>query len=319
MITDEVLVGIFKKMLEIRRFDEKIAELYARGMVPYDPHLSIGQEAIASGVCANLRKDDYVLSTHRSHAHSIAKGVPLNELAAEILGKKTGCCRGRGGTMRPVRVDLGLLYSSPIVGSNIPIAAGVGLAIKLRETDQVVVCFFGDGAANIGDFHEGLNLASIWKLPVIFVCENNKYAISVSVERSTSIKNIADRATAYSIPGVTVDGMDAITVYEAAHEAMERARQGEGPTLIECKTYRYRGHDESDPPPWPYRSKEEVEEWRKKDPIEKLKTKLLDMGLLTEETVNRIEQGIARNVEEAINYGIESPYPSPEEVTEYVF
>ena len=319
MMPKNLMLNLLKKMLQIRVFEEKIAEVYARGKVPYDPHLSIGQEAIATGVCANLREDDYILSSHRSHAHSIAKGVPLTELASEILGKKTGCCKGRGGTMRPVHVEAGVLYSSPIVGANIPISTGVALAIKLRKTDQVVACFFGDGASNIGDFHEGLNLASIWKLPVIFVCENNMYAISVSVTRSTSVRDIADRAAAYSIPGIKVDGMDVIAVYKAAHEAVKRARDGEGPTLIECKTYRYRGHDESDPPPWPYRTKEEVDEWRKKDPIEKLKRKLFNMGALKKEMFENMLQEVTQRAEEAINYALESQYPSPEELTEYVF
>lgn len=317
-IGKEKLIWMYTKMLEMRLFEERIADLYRRGLVPSSAHVYIGQEAVATGVCASLREDDYLLATHRGHAHNIARGAPLDKLAAEILGKATGLCGGRGGSFRACYVKAGVLYSYPIVGSNIPIAAGVGLSIKLRKTDQVVACFFGDGAANIGDFHEGLNLASLWKLPVIFVCENNLYAISVSVKRSTSVENIADRAVSYNMPGVIVDGNDVIAVHRAACEAVERARSGRGPTLIECKTYRWLGHHVGDPGT-AYRTKEEVEEWKKKCPIKRLKAKLLETGLLTKKDADTIEKEVERKVEEAMEFAIKTPYPSPDELMKYLF
>ncbi len=317
-IDKEKLIWMYTKMLEMRLFEEGIVDLYRRGLVPSSAHVYIGQEAVATGVCACLRKKDYLLATHRGHAHNIAKDVSLDKLAAEILGKTTGLCGGRGGSFRACDVKAGVLYSYPIVGSNIPIATGVGLSIKLRKTDQVAACFFGDGAANIGDFHEGLNLASIWKLPVIFVCENNEYAISVSMKRSTSVENIADRAVGYNIPGVIVDGNDVIAVYKVACEAVERARSGGGPTLIECKTYRWLGHHVGDPGD-AYRMKEEVEEWKEKCPIKRLKAMLLETGLLTKKDADIIQKEVERRVEEAMEFAIESPYPSPDELMEYVF
>ena len=317
-LNEEKLVWMYKKMVEVRTFDEKVRDLYMRGLVPGTTHLYIGQEAVAVGVCANLRRDDYVFSTHRCHAHTIAKEVPLREIAAEILGKVTGCCKGKGGSMHLSRVDLGFVYSSAIVGGGVPLAVGAGLSIRLKKGDQVVVSFFGDGASNTGGFHEGLNLASLWKLPVIFVCENNLYAISVSTKKSTSVENIADRAAAYGMPGLIVDGNDVLAVYEAARNAVERARKGEGPTLLECKTYRWLGHFAGDPGD-AYRTKEEVEAWKEKCPIKKLKTKLVEEGILSEEEINRIDEEVKREVEEAAEYAINSPYPSSEELVKDVF
>lgn len=318
MISNEDLVWMYTKMLEIRFFEERIGEAYARGLVPGLSHLYIGQEAVATGVCANLRKDDYVIGTHRGHGIAIAKGVPLHRLAAEILAKETGCCKGRGGSMRIIDINVGLLYSCPIVGAGLPLATGVGLSIKLRKTDQVVVCFFGDGASNTGGFHEGLNLAAVWKLPVIAVCENNMYAISVHVKKSTSVENISERAIAYNIPSATVDGNDAIAVYKAAYEAIKRARRGEGPTLIECKTYRIVGHGTTDPGTG-YRTREEIEDWRKRCPIKRLRNYLLDNSIINEDEVLRIEQDVKARVNEAMKFAEASSYPSPDKVAEYVF
>ena len=312
------LLRLYRTMLTIRRFEESIADLYRRGLVPSSAHVYIGQEAVAAGVCACLRPDDYVLSTHRGHAHSIAKGVPLDRLAAEILGRATGLNRGRGGSMRPCCPEAGVLYSCPIVGSNIPIAAGVGLAIRLRGTDQVVACFFGDGASNIGDFHEGLNLASIWRAPVIFVCENNQYAISVPVWRSTSVRDIAARAAAYSMPGLIVDGNDVVAVYKAARWAVERARRGEGPSLIEAKTYRWLGHHVGDPGT-AYRSREEVEAWKARCPIKRLRERLLRHGMASEEELSEIEARVEEEVKKAMDFALSSPYPGPDELHEFVF
>ena len=309
---------MYTKMLEIRSFEERMGEAYAKGLVPGLIHLYIGQEAAATGVCANLRKDDYAVGTHRGHGIAIAKGVPLNRLAAEVLAKETGCCKGRGGSMRVADVNAGLLYSCPIVGASLPLATGIGLSIKLRKTDQVVACFFGDGASNIGDFHEALNLAAIWKLPVIFVCENNMYAISVHVKKSTSVENISDRAAAYNIPGMTVDGNDAIAVYKIAYEAVERARGGGGPTLIECKTYRIVGHGTTDPGTG-YRTREEIEGWRKRCPIENLRNHLLSNNVLKEEEALRIDEDAKARVIGALKFAEASPYPPSDKAADYVF
>jgi len=311
------MIQMYRKMLEIRRFEEAIADLYHRGEVPSSAHLYIGQEAVAVGVCSALRRDDYVLTTHRGHAHNIAKGVSMRRLAAEILGKATGLCKGKGGSMRASSLADGVVYACPIVGSNIPIAAGVGLSIKLRGTDQVVACFFGEGASNIGDFHEGINLAALWRLPVLYICENNLYALSVSQRRSTLVEDIASKASAYGIPGVVVDGNDVLAVYEAARRAVEDARGGRGPTLIECKTYRWLGHHAGDPG-FAYRPKEEVEAWRERCPIKRFRRLLLSRGV-TEEAIASVEEEVEEAVRDAMDFALESPYPGPEELLRDVY
>ncbi|HDN05605.1 pyruvate dehydrogenase (acetyl-transferring) E1 component subunit alpha [Candidatus Bathyarchaeota archaeon] len=308
---------MYRKMFEIRSFEEKVFELYAQNMVPGTIHLYAGEEAVAVGVCSNLRKDDYITSTHRGHGHCIAKGADPKRIMAEILGKKTGYCKGKGGSMHIADFKVGMLGATAVVGAGIPIAMGAGLSIKLRGTDQVVACFFGEGASNQGTFHEGINMAAIWKLPVIFVCENNLYAMGTRQSRVMLIENIADRAASYGIPGVTVDGNDVLAVYEAAREAVERARRGEGPTLIECKTYRHKGHSRVDPAK--YRPKEEVEEWLRKDPIKRLREKLLQTNVLAEEEIQRVEEEVSVEIEEAVKFAVESPYPAPEEALEDVY
>ena len=313
----EKLVEMYRKMFEIRSFEEKVFELYAQNMVPGTIHLYAGEEAVAVGVCSNLRKDDYITSTHRGHGHCIAKGADPKRIMAEILGKKTGYCKGKGGSMHIADFKVGMLGATAVVGAGIPIAMGAGLSIKLRGTDQVVACFFGEGASNQGTFHEGINMAAIWKLPVIFVCENNLYAMGTRQSRVMLIENIADRAASYGIPGVTVDGNDVLAVYEAAREAVERARRGEGPTLIECKTYRHKGHSRVDPAK--YRPKEEVEEWLRKDPIKRLREKLLQTNVLAEEEIQRVEEEVSAEIEEAVKFAVESPYPAPEEALEDVY
>lgn len=304
-------------MLEIRCFEEKVYDLYGQNLVPGTIHLYAGQEAVAVGVCANLREDDYITSTHRGHGHCIAKGAQLNRVMAEILGKKTGYCKGKGGSMHIADFSSGMLGATAVVGAGLPIAAGAGLSIKLRKTDQVVACFFGDGASNQGTFHEAINMASIWNLPVLFVCENNLYAMGTHQTIVMTIENIADRAVAYGIPGVVADGNDVLAVYEAAHEAVDRARKGKGPTLIECKTYRHKGHSRFDPAT--YRPKEEVEKWMKRDPIAQFKARLIEMKTLTEEEVNKIEQEVTATVDDAVKFAVESPHPAPEEALENVF
>jgi len=317
MVEKAKLLEMYRQMLTIRFFEEKVFELYGQNLVPGTIHLYAGEEAVAVGVCANLRKDDYITSTHRGHGHCIAKGARLNKTMAEILGRKTGYCKGKGGSMHIADFSIGMLGATAVVGAGIPIAAGAGLSVKLRGTDQVAACFFGEGASNQGTFHEGINLAAVWSLPVVFVCENNLYAMGTSQTRIMSIENVADRATAYGIPGVAVDGNDVLAVYEAAREAVERARRGEGPTLIECKTYRQKGHSRFDPAT--YRPKEEVETWLKKDPIARLQTRLFEMGVLTEIENQKMVEEAKRAVEEATKFAVESPFPEPEEAFEDVY
>lgn len=308
---------MYRKMLEIRHFEEKVYDLYGQNLVPGTIHLYAGQEAVAVGVCTNLRRDDYITSTHRGHGHCIAKGAQLNKVMAEILGRETGYCRGKGGSMHIADFSIGMLGATAVVGAGIPIAAGAGLSIRLRKTDQVVACFFGEGASNQGTFHEGINIAAIWKLPVLFVCENNLYAMGTRQSRVMAIENVADRAAAYGIPGVVVDGNDVVAVYEAAREAVERARRGKEPTLIECKTYRHKGHSRFDPAA--YRPKEEVEEWVKRDPVTRFRARLLEMNTITEEDAEKIEREVVVAVEEAAKFALGSPYPAPEEALENVF
>lgn len=316
-IEKETLVTMYRKMLEIRRFEEKVWHLFGRNLIPGTLHLYIGEEAVAVGVCANLKIDDYITSTHRGHGHCIAKGADLKKTMAEILGKKTGYCKGKGGSMHVADAALGNLGATAVVGSAIPIAVGAALSCQLRGTKQVVACFFGDGASNNGTFHEALNMAAIWRLPVLFVCENNLYAMGTRISNVTAIENIADRASAYGMPGVIVDGNDVIEVYRAAKEAVDRARNGGGPTLIECKTYRHKGHSRFDPAK--YRPPDEVEEWMKKDPILRFKNTLIEEGVLTEKQADEIDRQITETVEEAAQFAVKSPYPQPEEALEDVF
>jgi pyruvate dehydrogenase E1 component alpha subunit len=315
--TKDKLVEMYKQMLKIRFFEEKVFDLYAQNLVPGTIHLYLGEEATAVGVCSTLRKDDYITSTHRGHGHCIAKGAELKRTMAEILGKKTGYCKGKGGSMHIADFSIGMLGATAVVGAGLPIAVGAGLSAKLRKTDQVIACFFGEGASNQGTFHESINMASTWKLPVIFVCENNLYAMGTRQSRVMAIENVADRAVAYGIPGVVVDGNDVLAVYEATQRAVERARKGEGPTLIECKTYRHKGHSRVDPAK--YRPKEEVEEWLAKDPIKRFKEKLLQTNTLTESEIQQIEKEVSDEIEEAVKFAMQSPYPAPEEALEDVY
>lgn len=316
-ISRDVLLDMYTRMVKIRKFEEKVAELFAQGKVLGFVHLYIGEEATAVGVCENLEDKDYITSTHRGHGHLIAKGGDLKYMMAELYGKETGYCKGKGGSMHIADATKGILGANGIVGGGFPIAAGAALSAKMRGTDQVAVCFFGYGASNQSTFHEALNIASIWKLPVVFVCENNLYGISMRQDKHQAIKDVADRAIGYGIPGVTVDGNDVLAVYEVAKEAINRARSGAGPTLVECKTYRYRGHFEGDPTI--YRSKEEVEEWLAKDPILRLSKHILDNDVATEKELKDIEARIVEEVEEAVRFAEESPYPKEEAAVEDVY
>jgi len=308
---------MYRKMLEIRLFEEKVFDLYGQNLVPGTIHLYAGEEAVAVGVCSNLNVDDYITSTHRGHGHCIAKGADLRRTMAEILGKKTGYCKGKGGSMHIADFAVGMLGATAVVGAGLPIAVGAGLSAKLRKTRQVVACFFGEGASNQGTFHESINMASVWTLPVVFVCENNLYAMGTRQSRIMSIQNVADRAAAYGIPGVIVDGNDVLVVYEAARTAVERARAGKGPTLIECKTYRHKGHSRVDSAK--YRPKEEVEEWLGKDPIKRFRQAMLGNGILTQTELEHVETEVADEVADAVKFALDSPYPEGKEALENVY
>ena len=309
-ISKEQMKDMYVKMRRIRDFESTAAKLFAEGKIPGFVHLYLGEEAIAPAVCECLRDDDFITSTHRGHGHIIAKGGDLNLMMAELFGRETGYCKGKGGSMHIADRDKGILGANGIVGAGHCIACGAGLSAKLRGTDQVCVCFFGDGSTNQGTFHESLNMASIWKLPVIFVCENNHYGISMSQDRHQAIKDVADRGAAYNIPGVSVDGNDPLAVYEAAHEAVARARAGKGPTLIECKTYRQHGHFEGDPAI--YKPKEEQEAWMEKDPMPRFAKFLVENGVMTQAEVDAADAQVAKEIEDAIAFADAQPLPDVE-------
>lgn len=310
----ELRLQMYRTMLRIRRFEEKLVELKARASIPGLLHLYIGEEATATGVCAALLPNDFITSTHRGHGHCIAKGGEISRMMAELFGRITGYCNGKGGSMHIANLELGILGANGIVGAGMPIAGGAGLSIKMRGTDQVVACFFGDGATNQGAFHESLNMAALWKLPVIYICENNQYAISVAQSRSTSIKDVYMRKDAYGIHGCMVDGNDVMAVYEAAQDAARRARNGEGPTLLECKTYRWRGHYEGEADrTYTYRTAEEIEGWKKGCPIERFRKKLLEEKAFVQEDFDRINLEVKQEIEEAIRFAEDSPFPEPED------
>ena len=305
-------------MLRIRRFEETVRDLFAKGEIPGFVHLYIGEEAIATGVMYALRSDDYIMSTHRGHGHLIAKGVDLKRLMAELYGKETGLNRGRGGSMHAADFSKGVIGANAIVGSGIGIATGVALAMKYRGIDRVVAVFFGDGASNTGTFHESLNMASIWKLPVLYVCENNQYAATIHVKKTLSVDRVAKRAAAYNIPGETVDGTNVLEVYNAAKKFIERARRGEGPALLEAVALRVRGHFEGDPQH--YRPKGEVEEWlRRHDPVKKFRDYLIQNGIIDEKEDEEIRRQVEKEIEEAVEFARKSPYPRPETALDYVY
>jgi pyruvate dehydrogenase E1 component alpha subunit len=314
----KTLLSLYRTMVTIRCFETLAGELFAAGKIPGFIHLSIGQEASSVGVCSILRPDDYITTTHRGHGHVIAKGGNLKKMMAELSGRKTGYCKGKGGSMHIADFSLGILGANGVVGGGFPIAVGAGLSIKLRRSDQVAVCFFGDGASNRGTFHEALNMASIWKLPVLFVCENNCYASTTPTTYACSVIDIATRAAGYNIPGVTVDGNDILAVRQAATKAIGRARRGEGPTLLENKTYRRRGHFEGDPQK--YRDQSEVVEWEKKnDPIQRFATYLRNEKILTKEIKKEIQEQVETELSEAVAFAEQSEWPRPEEGLDDLF
>ncbi len=309
---------VLRKMYLIRRFEEGAEDSYMRGLVHGTMHLSIGQEASAVGICMPLTDADQITSTHRGHGHCIAKGADVKRMFAEFFGKTTGYCKGRGGSMHIADVTKGNLGANGIVAGGIPIAVGAALSAKKMKTGKVVVSFFGDGANNEGAFHESLNMASIWKLPVIFVCENNGYGMSTSTARSTAVRDIADRAAAYAMPGVIVDGNNFSQVAEASHIAVERARRGEGPTLIESKTYRYRGHSKSDRNR--YRTREEIEDWMtNRDPISLFEKELLEFGVIDQAGIEAVRATVEKEIADALEFARQSPMPDPADHELFVY
>lgn len=311
------LLEALRKMHLIRSFEEKAEELYALGKIHGTMHLYIGEEAVATGACLALRPDDYVLSTHRGHGHCLAKGADVNRMMAEFMGKATGYCRGRGGSMHIADVDGGNLGANGVVGGGLPMSTGVGLGLKLRHPGRVCVTFFGDGAANEGAFHEAMNLSAIWKLPVVYICENNQYALSMPFQKGFAIERISERAASYGMPGVTVDGNDLVLVYKAVADAVTRARAGEGPTLIEAITYRWRGHSKSDRQR--YRTKAEVKEWQARDPIARLRDRLVAAHLYTSEALQQLAQQAQQAIEEAVAFAEAAPDPDPDTVMDGVY
>lgn len=310
-ISKDKLLWMYECMLRIREFEDKIYYMFLEGLIPGTIHLYQGEEAVAAGVCANLRKDDVITSTHRPHGHAVAKGVNTGALMAEIFGRSTGCCKGKGGSMHVGDPDVGMPPAIAIVGGGIPVAAGMALAFKFQKKDNVAVSFFGDGATNEGTFHETLNMAALWNLPVIFICENNLYAASTPIEKAFKISGIAKRADSYGIPGITVDGNDVVSVYNAVKESVQRARSGAGPALIECMTYRHGGHSRGDA--CTYRPKGEKEEWLKKDPIKRMEELLQKENITTQSEIQAIKEKAAAEMNEAAEFAKNSPLPKPED------
>ncbi len=314
----KLVLSLYRGMVEIREFELKAREIFRSGQMPGFIHVYVGEEAIATGVCAQLRTDDYVASTHRGHGHALAKGISARSVMAELMGAVDGCSGGRGGTMHLYDPSVGFLGSNGVVPPGILIGAGAGLSIRLRGTNQVSVAFFGEGAVNNGAFHEGLNLAATWNLPVLFVCENNLYATEMPFEQATKNTSVASRAAAYKMPGVAVDGNNVLEVYSKAGEAVERARRGEGPTLLECLTYRWFGHHEGDPGT-SYRTKEEVATWRKKDPIQKFREDAIADSWASAAELDEIDREVNRVIQDAAAYSLKSPQPDVSTALDHVF
>lgn len=313
----EKLVWMLENMMMTRYFEENAEALYVRGQVHGTMHLSIGMEASPIGSIAAIAPEDLIIHHHRGHGHTIAKGADLTLMVAEFIGKDPGYCRGRGGSMHIADIEGGNLGATGIVGGGLPTAVGIALALKLKKDPRVLLCYFGDGATNEGSFHEALNMASIWDLPVVFICDNNQYGMSMSTERAMKIKHIAIRACSYDIPGITVDGNDPLAVYAAVKEAVERARRGEGPSLVENLTYRWRGHSKSDRNL--YRTAEEIEEWKNLDPIPRFSTMLMEAGVLTQAEVDEIDQRAKQAIDKATEVAVTFPEPDPATMEDEVY
>ncbi|MDR3296156.1 MAG: thiamine pyrophosphate-dependent dehydrogenase E1 component subunit alpha [Clostridiales Family XIII bacterium] len=315
------LLGFYEVMYRTRRFEEEVFEFYKKGLMPGLAHLYLGEEAVAAGVCAALAEDDYIGSSHRGHGHLVARGARVDRMMAEILGKKDGYSKGKGGSMHIMALDKGILGANGIVGGEIPIATGAAYSAKYRGTKQVAVSFFGDAASNEGTFHESVNMAAAWNLPVIYVIENNLYGISVDIRDVTNTENLADRAIGYGIPGIVVDGMDVLAVYEAAQTAVRRARSGNGPTLLECKTYRWQGHHVGDPGEYRSRKNEnEKTEWMDRCPVKNFRRRLLsESGKLTEGEVAAAEAAVETETQNAVRFAVDSSYPDAQEAFQDIF
>ena len=313
----ETLLGMYEKMMQIRTFEDLAGNNFAAGLVPGFVHLYAGEEAVAVGICSQLTDNDFITSTHRGHGHCIAKGVDIAGMVAELMGKSTGVCKGKGGSMHIADIEKGMLGANGIVGGGIPLACGAALTAKTLGTGGVAVCFFGDGAANQGTFHEGLNLAAIWNLPVVFVCENNGYAESTPVRYHCAASDIANRAGAYEIPGVVVDGLDVFAVYEAATEAIARARRGDGPSLLEAKTYRFYGHFQGDQVT--YRTTDELELYKQRDPIAALRKAIIDRGIASVDELDAIDTRVTQQLDDAWVDAKAAPFPEPEEALTDVY
>jgi 2-oxoisovalerate dehydrogenase E1 component len=312
-----LVLDLYRKMLELRKFETRVQALYRAGELPGFVHLYIGEEAVAVGFCEHLSSADMAYSTHRGHGHALAKGVPGRQVMAELYGKVTGCSGGRGGSMHMYAPDYGLMGTNGIVGAGIPLAAGSALSAQLRKSGQVTVCFFGDGAVNSGSFHEGMNFAAVWNLPVVMVCENNLFATEMAFARATKNQSVASRAAAYCMPGVEVDGNDVLAVHAAAGDAIDRARAGNGPTLVECKTYRIVGHHEGDPGTG-YRTKEDVEAWKQRDPIANLRERAVSKKVAEQAAFDRIDAEVEAWLADAVEFARNSPEPEAASVFEYV-
>ncbi len=317
MIPAEKQIELLRTMIRVRAFEERVRDLFAAGRLPGFVHLSIGQEAVAAGACGALRADDYVLSTHRGHGHMVAKGADTARMMAELYAKRTGSCKGKGGSMHIADASVGVLGANGVVAGGLAIAAGVGLSIKQRRTNQVCLCFFGDGAANRGPFHEALNLAVIWKLPVVFLCENNGWASSTPHGYACAVPDVAVRAAGYGLRGMVVDGMDVLEVHEAVQEAVGQARSGRGPAFIEAKVVRWQGHYEGDPQG--YRDRTEVADGKARDPIECLRSRLVAERVLRAEAVAEMEEVAEAEMDRAVAFAESSPLPAPEEALEDLF
>jgi pyruvate dehydrogenase E1 component alpha subunit len=313
----DALLEMYERMMQIRTFEDLAGKNFALGLIPGFVHLYAGEEAVAVGICSQLSDRDYITSTHRGHGHCIAKGVDIPGMVAELMGKSTGVCKGKGGSMHIADVDKGMLGANGIVGGGLPLACGAALTAKTLGTGGVAVCFFGDGASNQGTFHESLNLAAIWDLPVVFVCENNGYAEATPVHYHCSASDVANRAGSYEIPGVVVDGLDVFAVYEAAQEAIARARRGEGPSLIEAKTYRFYGHFQGDQVT--YRTAEELESYKQRDPIVALRKAVIDRGIATAADFDAIDARVTAQLDDAWDAAKAAPFPEPEETLTDVY
>lgn len=316
----QLLLHFYEVMYKMRRFEEEVFEFYKKGLMAGLAHLYMGEEAIAAGVCGALKEEDYIGSTHRGHGHLVARGADTDRMMAEILGKKTGYSKGKGGSMHIMALDRGILGANGIVGGEIPIATGAAYSALYRKSGQVTVSFFGESASNEGTFHESLNMAAAWKLPCVYVIENNLYGISVDIRDVTNTPDLAVRGTAYGIPGVVVDGMDVLAVYEAARKAVARARKGEGPTLIECKAYRWQGHHVGDPAVYRKRKCEtEKEDWMARCPVAALKEEMLKEKKASEKEIETIEARVEKEIRKAVDFAVESEYPDPAEAYTDVF